>query len=166
VWVFLELTWTRIPWYAHSQKSSKAHRNNDWKRSSSIPGNQLFTRKDRGKNGSKGQRTGMLTRAGLALEALCKLWARYGLSLVRAEGGVRNQRLFVLQMPKSHWTDCCRDHNRVPSALRQLLLQVWEFQALQLGEQIISGAQTEEQTAVPAPSAKFQDCWVCSSSKF
>lgn len=48
----LRLTWTRIPWYTHSQKSSRAHRNTDWKRSSSIPGNQLFTRKDRGKNGS------------------------------------------------------------------------------------------------------------------
>lgn len=50
-------TWTRIPWYTHSQKSSKEHRNIDWKRSSSIPGNQLFTRKERGKNGSGRQKT-------------------------------------------------------------------------------------------------------------
>lgn len=39
------LTCTRMPWYTHSQKSSRAHRNADWKRSSSMPGNQLLTRK-------------------------------------------------------------------------------------------------------------------------
>ena len=55
-------TWTRIPWYTQSQKSSRAQRNRAWKKASRVPGNQLFTRNDNGKKGSdlskkKGQTT-------------------------------------------------------------------------------------------------------------
>lgn len=58
-----------MPWYTHSQKSSRAHRNADWKRSSSMPGNQLLTRKDSGKKGSGTRKAGG-PGAGVAAGAL------------------------------------------------------------------------------------------------
>lgn len=109
------LTCTRIPWYTHSQKSSRAHRNTDWKRSSSIPGNQLFTRKDSGKKGSGRQRQKSPMEADSPAPS----------KGARPEPGPNSPRLSPPSEPKerwgtkqtkSQWTDCSSDHCGARSA--------------------------------------------------